>query len=81
MEQTNSVYFEHQGKKFSATVNEDIGTEPKILIITPNQAEGLDEQLKFESIDGEWVGPDKIKDEFPETYASLLRAIKAADYV
>ncbi|HVG17168.1 MAG TPA: hypothetical protein VM935_19505 [Chitinophagaceae bacterium] len=81
MEQTNSVYFEHNGGKYSATVKEDIGTEPKVLLITPNDVEELDGELKFESIEGEWVGPQKIRDEFPETYASLLRAIKAADYV
>ena len=31
MEQTNSLYFEHKGTKYSATVKEDITTEPKIL--------------------------------------------------
>jgi hypothetical protein len=81
MEQTNSIYFEHNGIKYSATVKEDIGTEPKILLIYPNEVDDIDKELKFQSIDGEWVGPQMVKDQFPETYTSLLTALKAADYV
>ena len=80
MEPTNSIYFEHNGTKYSATVCEDITTDPKILIITPNETEELGKEIKFESISGAWVGPESIKYDFPATYDSFLAAIKAADY-
>ncbi len=80
MEQTNSIYFEHKGTKYSATVSEDITTDPKILIISPNETEELGKEIKFESINGEWLGPQSLKNELPETYESFLRALKAADY-
>jgi len=81
MEQTNSLYFDHKGTKYSATVKEDIGTEPKILLICPNGVEEAGKELRFELIDGEWVGPQSVNEEFPETYASILTAIKAASYI
>ncbi len=80
MEPSSSIYFEHKGTKYSATVSEDITTDPKILIITPKEIDELGKEIKFESIAGEWVGPRSIKDEFPETYESFLTAIEAADY-
>ena len=80
MEQTNSLYFEHKGTKYSATVKEDIATEPKILLISPDELEELGKEIKFELIGGEWVGPESLKNEFPETYNSFLKAIQVSDY-
>ncbi len=81
MEQTNSLFFEHRGKKYIATVKEDITTEPKILLICPNETEEPGKEIKFELSGGEWVGPETLKKEFPETYESLIKAIKEIDYL
>jgi hypothetical protein len=80
MEQTNSLYFEHKGTKYSATVKEDIATEPKILIISPSELDELGQEIKFELIGGEWVGPQSLQNQFPETYNSFLKAIQVSDY-
>src|SRR5215203_4865457 len=61
MEQTNSLYFEHKGTKYSATVKEDITTEPKILLICPNETEEPGKEIKFELSGTEWVGPEALK--------------------
>lgn len=81
MEQTNSLYFEHKGTKYSATVKEDITTEPKILLICPDETDEPAKEIKFELQGSEWVGPETLKNEFPETYESLMKAIKVAGYL
>ena len=75
MEQTNSLYFEHKGTKYSATVKEDITTDPKILLISPDETDEPAKEIKFELKESEWVGPESLQNEFPETYQSLLIAI------
>lgn len=81
MEQTNSLFFEHKGKKYSATVKEDITTEPKILVICPNETEEPAKEIKFQLQGSEWVGPESLKKEFPETYDSLITAINEIGYL
>ena len=81
MEQTNSLYFEHKGAKYSATVKEDITTDPKILLICPDETDEPAKEIKFELIGSEWVGPKSLQSDFPETYESLLKAIKVAGYL
>ena len=81
MEPTNSLYFEHNGAKYTATVMEDITTDPKILLISPKETKELGKEIKFELVSSEWVGPQWIKDQFPDTYNSLLKAIGVAGYL
>jgi hypothetical protein len=81
MEATNSLYFEHKGIKYSASVKEDITTEPKILFISPDETQEIGKDLKFELISGEWVGPESLRKNFPDTYESVLKAIKVAGYI
>ena len=81
MENTNSVYFEHQGTKYSATVKEDITTDPKILLISPSELDELGNDIRFELIGTEWKGPQELKEKFPATYESLLKAISVANYL
>lgn len=81
MELSNSIYFEHNSEQMSATVKEDITTDPKILLITPNETEDLGADLKFELIGGEWVGPEELREKFSETYASILNGINKANYI
>ena len=81
MEQTNSLYFQHKGTKYSATVKEDITTDPKILLISPDETDETAKEIKFELKESEWVGPESLQNEFPETYQSLLKAIKVAGYL
>jgi hypothetical protein len=81
MEHTNSLYFEHQGTKYSATVKEDIFTDPKILLISPNELDDLGKDIKFQLTGTEWIGPESLKNEFPETYNSLLKAISVSNYL
>lgn len=80
MELSNSIYFIHNGENISATVKEDITTDPKILLVSPNETEKVGKDLKFEWISGAWVGPDNLKTDFPETYESILSAINKANY-
>ena len=80
MELSNSIYFEHKGSKISATVKEDIATDPKLLFVTPNETDELGQELKFEWRTNEWVGPDELKKNFPETYNSMLSGINNANY-
>ena len=81
MEGTNSLYFEHKGTKYAATITEDISTDPKILLISPNETEELGNEIKFQLTSGEWEGPEQLKKEFPETYQSILKAIEVAGYI
>ncbi len=81
MENTNSLYFEHKGTKYSATVKEDITTDPKILIISPDGLDDLGKDIRFELVGTEWKGPQSLITEFPETYQSLLKAIQVASYL
>lgn len=81
MESTNSLYFEHKGTKYSAAVKEDITTDPKILLISPDELDDLGKDIKFELIEGTWVGPESLRTEFPQTYESFLKAIQVSGYV
>jgi len=81
MEATNSIYFEHKGRKYSAAIREDITTEPKILYVSPSEADEIGKDIKFELVAGEWIGPESLKKNFPETYSSILKAIEVAGYI
>jgi hypothetical protein len=81
METTNSLYFEHRGKKYAATIKEDISTDPKIILISPNEIDELGHEIKFQLTAGEWSGPERLKNEFPETYESILKAIEISGYI
>jgi hypothetical protein len=81
MESTNSVYFEHKGVKYAASVQEDITTDPKTILITPTGLTEIGNEIRFELVTGEWIGPKSLKREFSDTYESILKAIKVAGYV